>query len=93
MEKTTLAVSIHPNVWDSLWICIWFLVKDSLLKKNWQSDYDEDTLSVNYGPWLENLEVGDSIWDWEVAYVYDDYYYLNGSEEVMNDTLANVVMW
>ena len=78
--------SIHPNVWDSYGYAYGFGQR-FFAEKNWQSDYDEDTLSVTMAL-AGNVEVGDSIWDWEVAYVYDDYYYLNGSEEVMNDTLA-----
>ena len=55
--------------------------------KNWQAIFEEDTLSYTFTA-TGNLEVRDSIWDWEVALVNDEYNYINGGKEVLNDSLA-----
>ena len=78
--------SIDPNVWDSYGYAYGFGQR-FFAEKNWQSDYEEDTLSYTMAL-AGNFEFRESIWDWEVAYVYDDYYYLQGAEDVMNDSLA-----
>jgi len=56
-------------------------------EKNWQAIFEEDTLSYTFAA-TGNLEVRDSIWDWELAIINDEYNYLNGSKEVLNDSLA-----
>lgn len=55
-------------------------------EKNWQTDYEEDVTSISIAA-LGNIEVGDNIWDWEVAYTNDEYNYRDGGKEVLNDTL------
>ena len=56
-------------------------------EKNWQGDFEEDTLSVTLTA-SGNFEFRESIWDWELAFVQDDYYYLRGGQDVMKDGLA-----
>ena len=56
-------------------------------EKNWQGDFEEDTLSVTMTA-SGNFEFRESIWDWELAFVQDDYYYLRGGQDVMEDGLA-----
>jgi hypothetical protein len=77
--------SINPLVWDSYGYAYGFGQR-FFAEKNWQADYDEDTLSYTMAL-SGNFEFNEAIWDWEVAYVYDDYYYLQGSDDVMNDSL------
>ena len=55
-------------------------------EKNWQTDYEEDVTSISVAA-LGNIEVGDNIWEWEVAYTNDEYNYRDGGKEVLNDTL------
>ena len=76
---------INPLVWDSFGYAYGFGQR-FFAEKNWQADYDEDTLSYTMAL-TGNFEFNDAIWDWEVAYTYDDYYYLQGSDDVMNDSL------
>ena len=76
---------ISPLIWDSYGYA-YLQGQRFFADKNWQSDYEEDTLSYTMAL-SGNFEFNDAIWDWEVAYVYDDYYYLQGGDDVMNDTL------
>ena len=56
-------------------------------EKNWASKFEEDTLSYTLTA-SGNYEFRDSIWDWELAYVKDEYTYRSGGEDVLNDSLA-----
>jgi hypothetical protein len=76
---------ISPLVWDSYGYA-YLQGQRFFAEKNWQADYDEDTLSATMAI-AGNFEFNESIWEWELAYVYDDYYYLQGADDVMNDTL------
>ena len=76
---------ISPLIWDQYGYA-YLQGQRFFADKNWQSDYEEDTLSYTMAL-SGNFEFNDAIWDWEVAYVYDDYYYLQGGDDVMNDTL------
>lgn len=55
-------------------------------EKSWRSEFEEDTLSYTLTA-TSTFEFQDSIWDWELAYVKDEYSYLNGGREVLNDSL------
>ena len=76
---------ISPLVWDSYGYA-YLQGQRFFAEKNWQADYEEDTLSATIAV-AGNFEFNESIWEWELAYVYDDYYYLQGAEDVMNDSL------
>ena len=73
------------HVWDSYGYA-YLQGQRFFAEKNWQADYEEDTLSATMAV-AGNFEFNESIWEWELAYVYDDYYYLQGAEDVMNDSL------
>jgi iron complex outermembrane receptor protein len=77
--------SIDPGVWDSYGFAYGFGQR-FFAEKNWQGDYTEDTLSYTLTA-ASTFEFRDSIWDWELAYIKDEYNYLQGAEEVMNDSL------
>ena len=64
---------MHPFVWDLVVTHI-FQGQRFFAEKNWQADYEEDTLSATLAV-AGNFEFNESIWEWELAYVYDDYYY------------------
>ena len=55
-------------------------------EKSWRAEFEEDTLSYTLTA-SSTFELQDAIWDWELAYVKDEYNYLNGGEDVLNDSL------
>ena len=55
-------------------------------EKSWRAEFEEDTLSYTLTA-TSTFEFRDSIWDWELAYVKDEYNYLNGGRDVLNDSL------
>jgi iron complex outermembrane receptor protein len=55
-------------------------------EKSWRAEFEEDTLSYTLSA-TSTFEFRDSIWDWELAYVKDEYNYLNGGRDVLNDSL------
>ena len=77
---------VDQGVFDSYGYAYGFLQR-FFPEKNWQTDYSEDVTSMSIAA-LGNVEVGDNIWDWEVAYTSDEYNYRDGGKEVLNDSLA-----
>ena len=55
-------------------------------EKSWRAEFEEDTLSYTLTA-TSTFEFRDAIWDWELAYVKDEYNYLNGGRDVLNDSL------
>jgi len=55
-------------------------------EKSWRAEFEEDTLSYTLSA-TSTFEFRDAIWDWELAYVKDEYNYLNGGRDVLNDSL------
>ena len=55
-------------------------------EKNWQGDFEEDTLSYTLAA-SSTFEFQDAIWDWELAYVKDEYNYRRGGMDVLKDSL------
>jgi hypothetical protein len=51
-------------------------------EKSWRAEFEEDTLSYTLTA-SSTFELQDAIWDWELAYVKDEYNYLNGGEDVL----------
>ena len=76
---------INPGLYDSFGYVYGF-VQRGFPEQNWETFYSEDVLSMSIAA-LGNIEVGDNIWDWEVAYTDDEYNYYDAEDQVLNDTL------
>jgi len=75
--------SMHPSMFD---YGVYVSGQRFFPEKSWRSEFEEDTLSYTLTA-SSNFEFNESIWDWELAYVKDEYSYLNGGREVLNDSL------
>ena len=75
--------SMHPAMFDA---GVYVSGQRFFPEKSWRAEFEEKTLSYTLTA-TSTFEFQDAIWDWELAYVKDSYDYLNGGQDVLNDSL------
>ncbi|MDB2503920.1 TonB-dependent receptor [Gammaproteobacteria bacterium] len=75
--------SMHPAMFD---YGVYVSGQRFFPEKSWRAEFEEKTLSYTLTA-TSTFEFQDAIWDWELAYVKDSYDYLNGGQDVLNDSL------